>query len=310
MPAAAPILIAGPTASGKSALAVELARAFGGMIINADSMQVYRELPILSARPAKADLAQAPHRLYGHVSAAAPYSVGHWVLDVTEALVEAKQLGLRPIIVGGTGLYFKALIEGLSPIPQVPAGIRRHWREKAAEIGAAALHALLAERDPVMAARLNPTDPQRVTRALEVLEATGRSLAEWQRLPRSPVLPDDGTRRIVLMPDRTVLNVRCEARFDAMVAAGAVEEARKLGALGISPEMPVMRALGVPPLLAHLAGECSQAEAVARAKQETKDYVKRQRTWLHSNMIAWHQIMTQFYDEMAGVAFAIVRGKH
>ena len=191
-----PILIAGPTASGKSALALELAERHGGVVINADSMQVYAELPILSARPTGEDEAQAPHRLYGHVSARVPYSVARWLEDVAAVLAEAIADGRRPILVGGTGLYFKALTEGLSPLPKVPADIRARWRETAQRSAPEMLYELLRKRDPAMAHRLAPGDVQRVTRALEVIDATGRSLADWQEDGQ-----EDGAKSGA-MPDR------------------------------------------------------------------------------------------------------------
>ena len=282
-----PILIAGPTASGKSALALQLARDRGGRIINADSMQVYRELRILSARPSLDEEAQAPHALYGHVSAAEPYSVARWLADVALALVAAAIAGETPIIVGGTGLYFRALGEGLSPIPPIPDDIRRHWRGEAQRLGAAGLHVVLAKRDPVMADRLEPSDAQRVTRALEVLEATGRSLADWQREPGTPLLNFAEAECLLVRPSREVLRARCDQRFDQMIAAGALDEVRALVALGLPPDAPVMRALGVPPLARHLAGEQSLEQAVEQAKAETRQYLKRQETWIRSKMNSW-----------------------
>ena len=282
------VLIAGPTASGKSGLALELARALNGVVINADSMQVYAELPVLTARPSAEDMCQAPHALYGHVSAAEAYSAGRWIKDAAQIIGHAERDGRLPIIVGGTGLYFKALIEGLSPIPDIPDPIRRHWRGEVALQGAAVLHRELASRDPEMAGRLNPKDQQRVTRALEVLDATGRSLGDWQKITGEPVLRPDETYRLVLAPDRAVLYQRCDRRFDAMMNAGALDEARRLAAFGLDAGLPAMRALGVRPLLAHDRGAISLAEAMAQSKAETRQYAKRQMTWLKSNMIAWN----------------------
>lgn len=288
-----PILIAGPTASGKSALAVALARELGGIVVNADSMQVYAELRLLTARPTDAELAQAPHALYGHVPAAHAYSTGQWLTDVARVLAQAQAHGKVAIIVGGTGLYFKALLEGLSPVPPVPDAVRAHWRTEVARRGAAALHAVLAERDPVMAGRLLPSDPQRIVRALEVLEATGRSLSAWQAIPGVPLLTGDGVHRLVLRPDRAWLHARCDARFEQMMEAGALDEVRGLAAQGLSPDLPCMNALGVRPLLAALRGQRTLLAAVGDGKAETRRYVKRQETWLKRNMMSWNEYKSQ-----------------
>ncbi len=285
-----PILIAGPTASGKSGLALALAQRLGGTIINADSMQVYRELSILTARPSAEDEARAPHVLYGHVSGKEAYSAGRYAADAAAAIADAQAAGRVPIIVGGTGLYFKALLEGLSPIPDADLDVRAHWRAQAARRPAPELHALLEARDPEMAARLMPTDPQRIVRALEVLDSTGRSLAEWQREPGRPVLTEAEAVRLVVLPERESHVALIDARFDAMVAAGALEEVGALMALGLSSELPVMRALGVAPLIRHLEGAMSLKEALAIAQGDTRKYAKRQMTWLRRNMIAWNVV--------------------
>jgi tRNA dimethylallyltransferase len=299
------ILIAGPTASGKSQLALRLAEALDGTIINADSMQVYRELAILTARPAAADEARAPHALYGFVPGAEAYSAGRYAVDAAAAIAQARRDGRRPIIVGGTGLYFKVLLEGLSPVPAVDAGVRAFWRAEAAVRPVGELHALLAVRDPEMAARLMPTDPQRIVRALEVLESTGRSLADWQREPGRPVLDETDTRRLLVLPNRAVAGT-IDARFDAMVAAGALEEVRALLALGLSDELPVMRALGVAPLAAHLAGRTPLEEAMAQAKADTRQYAKRQVTWFKRNMIAWKTIRSEEMERIDRLDFAFI----
>lgn len=279
-----PILIAGPTASGKSALALAAARHCGGAVINADSMQVYRDLRVLTARPSPDEEAQVPHRLYGHVDAADAYSVARWLADVSVVLDDCRRAGSRPIVVGGTGLYFKALTEGLSPIPAIPDDVRRHWRSEAARIGAPQLHALLARSDRVMAARLAPGDTQRLTRALEVLSATGKSIAEWQR-QKGPGLVDPETAvRIAILPPREALHQRCDRRFDLMLAGGALDEVAALRARQLPPELPVMAALGVRPLLAHLDGNMPLAAAVSQGKLETRQYVKRQQTWFNRNI--------------------------
>jgi tRNA dimethylallyltransferase len=287
------VLIAGPTASGKSGLALRLAERLGGVIVNADSMQVYRELRILTARPTVADEARAPHALYGFVGGAEAYSAGRYGVDAARAIAEARSSDRIPIVVGGTGLYFKALLEGLSPVPPIDPDVRAHWRGRAAAGRAADLHAILSARDPEMAARLMPGDRQRIVRALEVLEGTGRSLADWQRQPGTPVLRERETVRLLAVPDRAMQAAVIDARFDAMLAAGALEEVRSLLALGLSDELPVMRALGVAPIAAHLAGATSLEVAAAAAKTETRQYAKRQLTWLRRNMISWTRLNAQ-----------------
>jgi len=289
-PGKRPILIAGPTASGKSALALRLARDRGGVIVNADSMQVYEELEILSARPSRADLSDVPHRLYGHVPMRDGYSVGRFVREAERVLAELDAAGAVPVIVGGTGLYLKALLEGLSPIPAIPPAVREHWRAEAERWGPARLHAELGARDAVTAARLSPTDPQRIVRALEVMEATGRPLSDWQREPGRPLLKEEETERLLVLPDRATLYARCEARFDGMMQAGALAETERVAALDLDPALPGMRALGLRPLLAHLAGRMTLQEAVAEANAETRRYIKRQVTWINSNMRTWKHI--------------------
>jgi tRNA dimethylallyltransferase len=288
-----PILIAGPTASGKSRLALRLAEEVGGTVINADSMQVYRELNILTARPTAGEQARAPHALYGHVSGAEAYSAGRFAAEAAHAIEEARREGRVPIIVGGSGLYFRALLAGLSPVPPITPAVRARWRAEAAARPAPELHAILAARDPVMAARLMPTDPQRIVRALEVLESTGRSLADWQRERGAPVLQEAAAVRLLVLPDRATLMPAIEARFDAMLAAGALAEVEGLLRLGLSWELPVMRALGVAPLAAHVAGRIGLAAASAAAKAETRQYAKRQVTWLRSNMMSWTRLDPQ-----------------
>jgi tRNA dimethylallyltransferase len=283
------ILIAGPTASGKSRLAADLARARGGVVINADSMQVYSELRILSARPGPGEEAMLPHRLYGHVAAAERYSVGRWLVDVAAVLAEIRPLGLMPVFVGGTGLYFKALTEGLATVPPIPAELREYWRLRGLAEPAEALHALLAVRDPEGAGAIRPTDRTRIVRALEVVEATGRPLVDWHRMASSPApLVDIGSaERVVLDPDRAVLHERIAARAEHMVAAGALDEVKALARLHLDPLMPAMKAIGVREFLAHFAGKLSLEEAVAAVKTETRRYARRQITWFRNQMADW-----------------------
>lgn len=303
-----PILIAGPTASGKSALAAMLAERLGGTIINADSMQVYRELRILTARPSPAEEARVPHALYGFVAARDAYSAGRFVRDAAHAIAAARSEGRRPIVVGGTGLYFKALLEGLSPIPDIPEDVRAYWRDEAVRRGAEAMHAELTRLDPVMAARLLPSDTQRIVRAIEVVQATGRSLAEWQDLRGEPVLQEAETIRFVVAVDRAELHARADARFAAMMTAGAIDEARALADMQLDPSLPAMRAIGVRPLERMIRGEIGPAEAVELAQAETRQYIKRQETWLRGHMISWMPVETKEMESFARDILAFIRG--
>ena len=281
------VLIAGPTASGKSAAALALAERFGGVIINADSMQVYSELQVLTARPSAAEMARAPHRLYGIVPAREAYSVGRWIEDAAAAMEETRAAGQVPILVGGTGLYFMALLEGLSPVPDIPEDVRQHWRERAAAASANELHTTLEARDPVMAARLEPTDTQRLVRALEVVEATGVSLAEWQGTAGAPVLADEGVLKLVVAPEREDIYAAIDVRFETMLRQGALAEVEALTGLELDPALPVMRACGVPELAAHLAGAMTLDEAAEKAKTASRRYAKRQMTWARRFMAGW-----------------------
>ncbi len=276
------ILIAGPTASGKSALALKLAEDFGGIVINADSMQVYRDLHVITARPAPDEEACAPHRLYGHVDAAENYSVGRWRADAATALAVAKQESQPAIVVGGTGLYFNALTRGLAAVPPIPAAIRHEVRARLANEGAAALHAELKVRDPRGAARLMPDDRTRVARALEVVLATGRSLSDWRENNEPASVDLAGAAKVFLMPDRDELFRRIDARFDAMIAAGALEEVSALAARKLDPNLPAMKAHGVPWLIRYLRDEITLAQAMERTKLETRQYTKRQATWFRN----------------------------
>jgi tRNA dimethylallyltransferase len=281
------VLIAGPTASGKSALALAVAERLGGVIVNADSMQVYRDLRIITARPTTEDEARVPHRLYGHVDAAENYSVGRWCEDVRAVVAEARAKGCVPILTGGTGLYFKALTQGLSAVPPTPPEIRAAVRARSEAEGVTALHAELARRDPEMAARLEPGDSMRIARALEVLEATGRSLADWHRDGMPAILGADEALKIFLVVDRAELHRRIDARFDAMLVAGALDEVRSLAARGLDPMLPAMKAHGVPWLRRYLAGEISLDDATEGGKNDTRRYTKRQVTWFRHQMPGW-----------------------
>jgi tRNA dimethylallyltransferase len=299
------ILIAGPTASGKSALALRLACALGGVIINTDSMQVYRDLRVLTARPGGADEAVAAHRLFGHVDGAVNYSAGLWLADVSHVLEETKQAGRLPVFVGGTGLYFKALTQGLSAIPSVPEEVRTKIRAGGAGVPAADLYASLQRCDPATAARLRPTDPQRILRALEVFVATGKSLVSFQAARAAPLLDAKDVFAVFLTHEREALKARIEARFDAMLDAGAVREAEALRARRLDPALPVMRAHGMPHLIAHLAGEISLAEASRRAKLDTARYAKRQVTFARHQLPSFQWAAP---EEAASRAFEVCLG--
>jgi tRNA dimethylallyltransferase len=278
------ILIAGPTASGKSALALELAERRGGIVINADSMQVYRDLRIITARPTVAEERRVPHRLYGRVDAAVNYSVGQWLADAEATLAETRRYGRTAIIVGGTGLYFSALARGIAAVPPVPAAIRDEVRARLANEGVTALHAELKRHDPAAAARLMPGDRSRISRALEVVLATGQSLLDWHDSNKPPVLDLARAAKVFLDPDRAELHRRIDTRFDAMIAVGAIEEVRALAARGLDPMLPAMKAHGVPWLIRHLADEITLAEAVEGGKRDTRRYTKRQATWFRNQL--------------------------
>jgi tRNA dimethylallyltransferase len=288
-----PILIAGPTTSGKSALALSLAEKLGGSIINADSMQVYRDLRVITARPSPDEEARVPHLLYGHVDAAENYSVGRWCVDASAALAAVENEGRLPILVGGTGLYFKALTRGLAAVPPVPADIRAVVRERLLQEGAPSLHVELARRDPVTAARLMPGDRARVTRALEVVLATGRSLTDWHREGMPPPVDGGGTVKLFLSVERAELYRRIDLRFDAMLAAGTMEEVAALAARKLDPILPAMKAHGVPWLIRHLNGEITLAEATEGGKRDTRRYTKRQGTWFRNQLPEWEWVTPQ-----------------
>jgi tRNA dimethylallyltransferase len=271
------LLIAGPTASGKSALALILAERLNATIINADSMQVYGDLSIITARPSTADMSRVPHRLFGHVDAAENYSVARYLEDAASAVEGVRRAGRLPIVVGGTGLYFKALTVGMSAIPKVPDAVRDRIRRETLGLPAAELHRRLSGCDPATASRLRPSDPQRIIRALEVFAATGRPLISFQQGRKRPVVQD--WAGFFLAPARPELLARIDRRFDEMIAAGALDEVAKLRTRGLDPSLPVMRAHGVPSLIDYLNGHCSLAVAVARGKLDTRHYMKRQHTW-------------------------------
>ena len=284
------ILIAGPTASGKSQLAVDIAQAVDGVVINADSMQVYRDLSVLTARPQIEEMRGIEHELYGVLAAGDTYSVGRYMRDAAVHFEAVRARGQVPIFVGGTGLYFRGLLEGLSPVPPIDPEVRQRWRALGQSEGAGVLHAALKARDAEMAHRLAPTDAQRLARALEVIESTGRSLSYWQAQSGTPVLEEAQCTKIVVTMDRAMLYERCDMRFSQMLEQGALFEVARLQAMELDPELPVMRALGVAPLMSYLRGEADLSQAKTRGQTETRQYVKRQFTWLNRNMISWKWI--------------------
>jgi tRNA dimethylallyltransferase len=275
------LLIAGPTASGKSALAMAEARKRRGVIINADSMQVYRELHILTARPTADDEAQVPHRLYGHVPGADAYSVARWLSDVKQEMQRCWEQGALPIICGGTGLYFRALEQGLAETPLIDPQVRETWRSFAGDV-----HSALSKRDPDAAQRLNPADKQRIIRALEVIDSTGHSLAHWQGIAKQEnFLNQINVERVFVNVPREELYTRAERRFDIMIEQGALDEVKALPALDAS--QPILKAIGVPELLSHLRGEISREQAIIDGKTATRQYIKRQLTWWRGRGPDW-----------------------
>lgn len=274
-------LIAGPTASGKSDFALKLAEKTGSCIVNADSMQVYSLLRIITARPDDEDMARIFHYLYGYVSPAEYYSTGKWLDDVASLLRESD----APLIfVGGTGLYFKALTEGLAEIPDVPQEIKDKWRLKLKEEGTCALYKELQLIDPLFATRLNNQDGQRIIRALEVYETTGKSLSYWQSQKTKPLLEGHTVDKLLLLPERALVYRHIEERFDKMVENGALDEVRNLAKLDLSPSMPAMKAIGVPEFLGVLQGKESIETAIVKAKTGTRRYAKRQMTWFRHQL--------------------------
>ena len=303
--AAAPLLIvAGPTGSGKSALALAVAEAFDGLIVNADAMQVYRELRILTARPAADEEARVPHRLFGVLSVRDPCSAGRWRGLALAAIGEAHAAGRLPIVVGGTGFYLRALIGGLADVPAVPDAVRGEAERRHRLLGGAAFRRELAALDAAAAARLPAGDTQRLIRAWEVVRATGRTLADWQR-DAVPAPPPGRAATVLLLPPRDRLYPALDARFERMLAEGALAEAAELRAL--PPGLPAMKAVGVRQLVAHLKGEASLSEACADAKRETRRYAKRQLTWLRHQVVGDVVFFEQFSERLQQELFSFIR---
>jgi len=278
------ILITGPTASGKSALAIEFAKRHGGVVINADSMQVYDTLRVLTARPSEEDMAAVPHLLYGHVPATTAYSTGEWLRDVQRLLADLKREGRLPVLVGGTGLYFKALTGGLSDMPSIPDELRESLRQRLAAEGPDSLHAELSTLDPETAGRLQVKDGQRILRALETHIHTGRSISSFQET-RGPMIVDPArAKKIVVLPERPILHDRINRRFEIMLATGAIEEVQALMALQPSADMPIMKAIGVNEIAEMNAGLIGRDRVIERGSALTRQYAKRQMTWFRNQM--------------------------
>lgn len=298
------VVIAGPTASGKSRLALDVALEFRGTAINADAMQLYRGLSVLTAAPDPAALARVPHRLYGSTDPAEPCSAGRWRAMAAQEIASAAAASRLPIVVGGTGMYLRSLIAGIARIPPVPTNVRDAVRRRLAVEGAPALHRELAARDRLTAERLAPQDSQRIARALEVLEATGRPLASWMA---EPTEGNSGRYRfliVLLMPPRAELYAGIDARFRAAVEGGALEEVRALAARRLDPALPAMKALGVPELVRHLSGEISLDEAVRLGQQATRRYAKRQMTWFRHQLSPDCRIDEQYSERVKQKIFS------
>ncbi|OHC74756.1 MAG: tRNA (adenosine(37)-N6)-dimethylallyltransferase MiaA [Rhodospirillales bacterium RIFCSPLOWO2_12_FULL_58_28] len=306
-PASFVLIVTGPTASGKSALATDAALEFNGVVINGDSMQVYGELNILSARPSTDDMARVPHRLFGVLAATETCSAGRWTAMAKAEIEAAWDRGLLPIITGGTGLYLKALITGLVSIPAIPDAVRREARELLRRLGPEAFREELRKLSPQDAERIPASDPQRLARAFEVVKATGRELSQWQDMPAAPPLPQAEFAAVVLTPPRADLYAAIDARFDRMIAAGALDEARSL--MGADKDLPAMKALGASELLAHLEGLLTLAEAVEKAKRASRNFAKRQLTWLRHQDIGCRAetYSAQYSESIKADIFSFIR---
>lgn len=300
------LVVAGPTASGKSALALSLAAAAGGAVVNADSMQVYRELRILTARPSEADERRVPHRLFGVIPAAEACTAARWRGLAVDAVREAHDVGRLPILCGGTGLYLKALMEGLSPVPDIPDEVRARVRSRHEGMPAAEIHAALEAVDEKAAARLRPTDRQRLLRALEVFEATARSIVDWQAEPADGPPAGMAFVTVAMLPSRGDLYAAIDDRVVRMAEEGAPDEVAALLRLGLSPDMPAMKALGVAEFGALVAGRIGREDAVSAVQQATRNYAKRQFTWFRRQLIADLTIDEQYSEKLAAKIFSYI----
>jgi len=298
------ILIAGPTASGKSALALAVAERYGGEIVNADSMQVYADMRVLTARPPAEDEARVPHHLYGVLSPSEPCSAGKWSRLALDVIRDIEARGRVPVVVGGTGLYFRTLVEGLSPIPAVADDVRAAVRAEVAAAGEGA-HALLVAVDPVLAEVIRPSDKQRIARGIEVARGTGKPLSQWHLEPPRPLITGR-LGKFVLAPEREWLRARCDLRFDLMVEGGALDEVRHMAGLGLDAALPSMKALGLRPLAQYVLGNIDLSEAVEQGKAETRAYAKRQETWFRTQMIAWERLCAQDSERLKALIFSFI----
>ena len=300
------VLIAGPTASGKSALALALAETEDGMVINADSAQIYQDLPILSATPSEEDRSRAEHRLYGTRDGALPCSAADWAKLATDEIKRAHDLGKVPILVGGTGLYLRTLLDGIAPVPNIDPEVRRRIRERPVAENREALGRL----DPQAAAQLNPADTTRIARALEVAQSTGRTLKDWQSRRQGGIGGQVGLRPLILLPPRDWLYARCDARFAAMVDQGAIAEVERLLARNLDPSLPVMRAIGVAEIAAFLRGEADRDAMIAAGQQATRNYAKRQYTWFaHQPPVDWPRFAEPLEADATDPALALLAAK-
>lgn len=301
------IVVAGPTASGKSALALDVALEFTGTVVNADSMQVYEELRVLTARPGPADEAKVPHRLFGVLPAGERCSAGRWLRMAVAEIDAARSARRLPVVVGGSGLYLKALFEGLAPVPEIPGEAHAEARALHGRLGGAAFRDELARLDPEGATRLPAGDAQRLVRAYEVVRATGRTLDDWQRQAPPPPLPDARFVTVVLAPPRDALYAAIDARFAAMMAAGALDEVRALKDMGLAADLPAMKALGVAELSDTLDGRMGLEDAVEAAKRATRNFAKRQLTWLRNQMAEGKTFPAQYSESLRPKIFSFIR---
>lgn len=301
------ILIHGPTASGKTLLSVALAKRLNGEVVNADSMQVYQDLQVISARPTEAEMAEVPHHLFGHVSASERFSTGRWLDAATPIIDDIQRRGKVPIVIGGTGLYHMALVEGLSQIPPVPEDIRADVAAIAKQGGADALRTRLEAVDPETAARFGAGDRQRLARALEVWLATGKSITAFQGAKARPALGEGEWLGVALTPPRARLYARIDKRFEGMLMEGAMEEAKALMALEIDPELPAMKAHGIPWLMAYLRGEVTSQTAAEHAKRDTRRYAKRQFTWIGRQFPFWPRVPSMKLEDRMRVILALYK---
>jgi len=301
------LIIAGPTASGKSDLALEVAEEFGGVVINADSMQIYQGLEVITASPKKVARSRVPHKLYGVWDPAISFSVGQWAGLAKQEIQTAHQAGFLPIVVGGTGMYLQTLMRGIAAMPAVPSAIREDVRSRLSDKGSVMLHAELSKFDPKSAARLNVSDGQRIARAIEIYKATGKTLTQWHAAGiESEISPEFKFRSVLLRPRRELLYAACDVRFEEMLRTGALDEVAALVDRNLDPNLPAMKALGIPEIIKYLAGELLFEDAVSAGQQTTRRYVKRQGTWFRNQFIADMIIESQYNNTLNPKIFSFI----